>query len=131
MSDDEIRKQVLKFLRSNSPASSREVRAGVTARAARVDEALRALLSEHRVDRMDDAWWALRRDGTRYGHDAGRVHPGGLQLPFRTTADVFAVWLLVPPKPARSWDEAQVRAEGMLSELLSEKQRARMHATNE
>jgi predicted transcriptional regulator len=79
MSDDEIRKQTLKFLRGNSPATTREVRAGVTARAARVDEALRALLTEGLVDRADYSWYALRSDGTRYGHDMGRSRPSGVQ----------------------------------------------------
>lgn len=127
MSDDEIRKQVLKFLRGNSPASSREVRAGVTARAARVDEALRALLSEHRVNRTNDAWSALRSDGTRWGHDAGRVRPSGFQVSYRKAVGAAAEMLVgMGHTPYR----AGCLAERYMAGVLPEKQRARMHATN-
>lgn len=125
MSDDEIRKEVLRFLRGNSPSSTREVRAAVTARGARVDEAIRALLSEGRVMWTDSGWTALRSDGTRYGHATGRRRsPSGAQISYFKAIDALAEYFTL----GRDWDPdfARHKARDILRPALPEKQRARL-----
>jgi hypothetical protein len=128
MSGDEIRKEVLRFLRGNSPSSTRDVRRAVTARAGRVDEALRALLTERRVDWTDSGWCAVRRDGTRYGHATSRrPSPSGAQLSYFKAIDVLAEYFAetdgLDPMDA-SWTAREI-----LRPALPAKQRARLDAS--
>lgn len=127
MSDDEIRKAVLWYLRGNSPSSTRAVRDAITARASRVDEALRALLTEHRVIWTGEAWHALRHDGTRYGHATNRDHrPSGAQLSYLKALRVLAAHFesegMHPPY-------AREKARVVLRPALPDKQRARLEAS--
>jgi hypothetical protein len=127
MSDDQIRKEVLRFLRGNSPASTRDVRRAVTARGARVDEAIRALLSEGRVMWTDAGWHALRSDGTRYGHATGKSRgAGGAQVSYRKAVAHMASYLLLLDPDMFGIDDAFEAAEGVLAEALSDKQRERL-----
>jgi hypothetical protein len=123
MSDDEIRKQALKFLRGHSPCSTREVRAGVTARASRVDRALRALLSENRAVWTDTEWYALRSDGTRYGHETCKSKPSGRQVSYLKAVRVVERVLVECGHP-RS-EATQLLAERWMRDALPEKQRTR------
>lgn len=125
MSGDEIRNDVLQFLRRNPGSSSRAVRAAVTARAARVDEALRALLMESRVDRSNDVWYALRSDGTRCGHAAARRRsPSGAQISYFKALDALAGHFQAFDGMNRS--NARGAARAVLRPALPEKQRERL-----
>lgn len=124
MSDDEIRKQVLRFLRGNSPSSTREVRAAVTARGARVDEAIRGLLGEGRVMWTDSGWTALRSDGTRYGHATStRRSPSGAQISYFKALKALAAHF---EEAGIDWFEARSLARDILRPALPEKQRERL-----
>jgi len=123
-----VRKQVTKFLRGNSPASTREVRGAVPARAALVDRALRALLSESKVIRTDSGWVGLRSDGTRWGHETPRVRASGRQVSYRKAVDVAVEMLIAAGHPRE--EKTRVLAEQWMRDALPEKQRARTRITD-
>lgn len=124
MSEDEIQAAVLFYLRGNSPASTRAVRAAVKARGVLIDAALRSLLSARRVTRTDEGWYRLYADGTRYGHDAYRVRPSGVQASYFKAVDKVAAGIVaefdVDPSQA-GW-----LAREWLREALPKRQRQRL-----
>lgn len=121
MSDDKVRALVVKFLRGNSPAGTREVRAAIPARAVAVDRALRALLSDGRVVRTDEGWCGVRSDGTRRGH---AVRCSGAQVSYHKATD--AVQALLAGEFDTDPDLARWLAHMTLLEILPARQRARL-----
>lgn len=64
--------------------------------------------------------------GRSNANESVRRHQSGLQLPFRTTVDVLATLFIAPPPPSTSLQDAQERAERLLTHVLSARQRKQL-----